>query len=66
MYHNPTVEGFGNEAGAKSKNTLNAYSQLGQLANMKYNNQYEFMIKQTKPQDIIGGFKQVTQLIQQQ
>ena len=45
MYHNPTVEGFGNEAGAKSKNTLNAYSQLGQLANMKYNNQYEFMIK---------------------
>ena len=45
MYHNPTVEGFGNEAGAKSKNTLNAYSQLGQLANMKYNNQYEFMLK---------------------
>ena len=45
MYHNPTVEGFENEAGAKSKNTLNAYSQLGQLANMKYNNQYEFMLK---------------------
>ena len=45
MYHNPTVEGFGNEAGAKSKNTLNAYSQLGQLAKMKYNNQYEFMLK---------------------
>ena len=44
LYQNPTVEGFINEAGAKSKNTLNAYSQLGQLSNFKYNNQYEFMI----------------------
>ena len=45
MYQAPGYAGFTNEAGAKSANTVNLYSQLGQLANFKYNDKYEFIIE---------------------
>ena len=40
MYQAAGYAGFTNEAGAKSANTVYLYSQLGQLANFKYNDKY--------------------------